>query len=61
MTDLEQLLKLVHIQKMIAVDVQEQCPKGSPSYHETKGSIGAYVTVETYINNLIFKKEREED
>ena len=59
MNDLQYLLKLVRIQKNISVDVQVQCPKGSPSYHETRGAIGAYDTIETYINNMILEKVKE--
>lgn len=59
MSDLQYLLKLVRIQKNISVDVQVQCPQGSPSYYQTKGAIGAYDTMETYINNLILEKVKE--
>lgn len=61
MNDLEYLLKLVKIQKGIARDVMIETPYSSHSHIESRGAIGAYDTVESYLNNLLFKKEEEKE
>lgn len=61
MNDLEQLLKLVSIQKKISFETMQEHKYPSGVYLQAKGSHGAYCTVETYINNLIFKNVREEN
>lgn len=60
MSDLEYLLKLVRIQKGIASELMTENPYPSHVHVESRGSVGAYNTVETYINNLIFKNARKE-
>ena len=57
MSDLEHLKKLVLIQKGIANDVMLDAPKGSSAWQQARGSVGAYETVEIYINNLLLESE----
>lgn len=61
MSDLERLLKIVCTHKKIAFEIMQNHKYPSGVYLQAKGSHGAYCTVETYINNLIFKNVREEN
>lgn len=59
MNDLKHLKYLVLIQKGISQHVMVESNKGSMSWNQAKGSVGAYEVVEQYINNLIFEKSKK--